>query len=227
MPIDADKLQLLHEHYRDSCAETRATRRGRDRTSLLVLCSLVAVLFERSAPGEFGALIGNVIAEQWPGARLDLQYLSTLIWVAVLGLAIRYFQTTVRLEREYKYIHSLEELLAAEFPTPSFTREGKAYLRDYPVFSSWVHVLYQFVLPCALLVIAAARVFSTLRLPSPWPARIWADLAVSVLLVASLVLYAWSAGVRDWTRRLWGSLTRCRSRRAPRVGGRPSDGGRS
>lgn len=205
--LDTAKLELLHEHYRDSCQAALDTRRIRDRACLWTLLCTLTVLFERSAPGEFGSFIAGLIAKQSEGARLDLQYVSTFVWVGALGFTIRHFQAAVRLDREYRYLQSLEKHLASAFPAPSFTREGAAYLRDYPAFSNWVHVLYSVVLPIGLLLIALSRIVQVCAVTTK-PPRLWADLAISVLLVVTILLYLWTQHLHGLAVRLRRSLTR-------------------
>jgi hypothetical protein len=168
------------------------------------LVCLIAVVFERAAPGAFGSFIGGLIAGQSGGAHLDLEYVGTFAWLGVLAFSIRYFQAAVRLERDYKYVHSIEAILASEFPAPSFTREGTGYLQDYPLFSNWVQFLYTVALPVGVAAVAVSRAVDVWAVADK-PPRLWSDFLLSLLLLVSVVLYSWTlharavkAKVRGW-----------------------------
>ena len=89
---------------------------------------------------------------------MSSHWLGSVLWFLLLGTSIRYFQTVVQLSRQYDYIHGLEELMADEFRAPAFTREGKSYRDDYPIFSAWASLLYRYAFPVLLAVIASIRI---------------------------------------------------------------------
>jgi len=82
-----------------------------------------------------------------------------MVWFILLSLTIRYYQTTVLIERQYAYLHKLGEELADFFPGAiAFTREGKSYLENYPKLSDWAHTLYTWVFPVLLLIFVTAKI---------------------------------------------------------------------
>jgi hypothetical protein len=126
----------------------------------------------------------------WPAAlsnALDLAYVRSVLWFLLLGLTLRYSQLTLNLERQYGYIHQLEEALQ-EVVHPAFRREGRAYLENYPRFLTWAHFLYTVVFPLLLCVVALCWTYR--QFPTwPWPWTVWFNLAVTVLLLVSVGLY--------------------------------------
>ena len=127
-----DKLALLHEHYRDTCTVIQNQRRARDRYFYFVVAVLAVALFDWATPEGFAGAV-------------------SVLWFLLLGLTVRYCQAALGIERQYTYVHQLEATLARHVGS-GFTREGEAYLSDYPVFLTWAHYLYSLVFPVLLVV---------------------------------------------------------------------------
>lgn len=182
------QLQLLHEHYRDSCTVAQAIRSSRDRYFYSIVAVLSLVLFDVYSPADYSALVSEALAKRLEVARApDLGYLRSVVWVVLLGLTVRYCQAVLLLERAYKYLHSLEDELAKDLGSV-FGREGRAYLADYPAFLNWANRLYTVLFPALLVAaVVAAAVRETAN--RPWPSLVYFDLAVAGVLCVLIGLY--------------------------------------
>lgn len=182
------QLQLLHEHYRDSCSVAQGIRGSRDRYFYSILAVLTLVLFNIYSPADYSAIVSEAFAKRLDVARApDLGYLRSVVWVLLLGLTIRYCQAVLHLERVYNYLHSLEAELARELGQV-FGREGRAYLADYPAFLNWAHRLYTVLFPILLVVVVvAAAVAETAS--RPWPWLVYFDLGIAAILCVLVGLY--------------------------------------
>ena len=188
--MEESKLQLLHEHYKDTCSVMASYRKTRDRYFYLILAVLAVVIFDLYSPQDFADILSQFVrAKLQANAAPDLRYIRSLIWFLLLGITIRYCQTALYMERQYKYIHSLEAALALHFNGEAFTREGKAYLKDYQLFSTWVHYLYSFVSPIFLAAVVVLRTIHELRASFPQTVLAWFDIGVALAMCISVVLY--------------------------------------
>jgi hypothetical protein len=187
MTTDA-RAEILHEHYRDTCGVMQGLRASRDRCFYLVIAVLAAALFDVATPQGFATAVGDLLKIRLGLSNaLDLAYVRSVLWFLLLGLTLRYSQLTLNLERQYGYIHQLEQALQ-EVVHPAFRREGRAYLEDYPRFLTWAHFLYTVVFPLLLCVVALCWTYR--QFPTwPWPWAVWFNLAVTVLLLVSVGLY--------------------------------------
>jgi hypothetical protein len=205
---DDAKLETLHAHYVDTNAGLQQLRGARDRYFTWVLVLLAFVLYDVYAPQDFGRLLAALLKSKGGlETAPDLRYLGTLLWFALLGVVMRYCQAGVRLERLYDYVHRLEEQLADRVGGAAFTREGKAYLSDYPAFSAWAHWLYTVAFPLLLALMVLARIARDLRGRWPWPGLVWVDLSIGLALVVSLALYIYAIVGPPQT---WAWVTRVR-----------------
>jgi len=165
-------------------------RKSRDRYFYLTLAVLAIVIFDLYSPQNFADILSQFVrAKLEASAAPDLRYIRSLIWVLLLGITIRYCQTALYMERQYKYIYFLETALASNFNDVAFTREGKAYLKDYQMFSTWVHYLYSFVSPIFLATVVVLRTIHELRASFPRTVLAWFDLGVAIAMCISVVLY--------------------------------------
>jgi hypothetical protein len=111
--MESNKLALLHQHYRDSCALMQKQRTARDRYFYLVLLVVSVLSFDVVAPLDFTSIAEQAIKKKFDLTAIpNLSYLRSVLWFVLLGLIVRYFQTSLSVERSYDYIHDLEEVLA-------------------------------------------------------------------------------------------------------------------
>src|SRR5262245_39846269 len=104
--VSGDPLVVLHDHYRDTCSVMRGQRAARDRYFYLVLGVLAVSLFDIATPQGFASAIADVLrAKAQLSSTPDLTYVRSLLWLLLLGLTVRYCQSALAVERQYKYVH--------------------------------------------------------------------------------------------------------------------------
>ena len=152
-------IDILHDHYKESFSLIRDREKSRNRLFLLVIL-LVGILFlQIQYPINFKAAIGNL---KLPNAsfRIDSLPLSSLLsltWTFLFIITLQYCQQSINVERQYNYIHLLEEKISYMLgDSDLYRREGKAYLKDYPAFSNWAWFFYTFLFPLIMLISVVA-----------------------------------------------------------------------
>ena len=73
------------------------------------------------------------------------------MWLWVLMM---YYQQNVSIDRQYNYLHSIEERLSESV---KIEREGRSYLTKYPWFLWLVFRVYTIVFPISILVVAILK----------------------------------------------------------------------
>lgn len=196
--MDAAKLAILHEHYRDTCAVMEGQRRARDRYFYFVVVVLATAWFDLATPDGFATAVGDVLrAELGLTAVPDLEYVRSLLWFLLLGLTTRYCQAALGLERKYTYVHGLEATLSRHVEG-GFSREGEAYLSDYPMFLNWAHHMYTLIFPVTLATVAIVWTYQ--QIPEgrvEWSFGTWFNCTVTVALLISIALYLHAFYKRD------------------------------
>jgi hypothetical protein len=212
------QLEILHEHYQDSCTVMQGQRAARDRYFYMVIAVVAIVWFDVVAPQDFSSIVGETMkAKLQLTIAPDFGYLRSVLWFLLLGLTIRYFQTALSVERSYKYIHEIEDLLSKQVH-PKFGREGAAYLSKVPLFLDWAHSLY--VIACPLLLLAVVGTWTRAQIPDwnplTWSGVVWFDTLVSLAIVVSIVLY-WAFHIKKDKKASPEDASGRRTRRAARI----------
>lgn len=184
------KRQLLYDHYKDTFFYIQEYLKFRDRLFLFILVVVTLMLFQVYSPSESGEAVSQFITKKLElKSPIDITFIGSIIWFGLLCLVVRYFQTVVHIERQYKYIHQIEEQLSAEYANKVFTREGKSYLNDYPLFSSWAWILYTIVFPALLVVLVIVKIAGEIWQAGSISLLISVNVAIALFIVLSTLFY--------------------------------------
>jgi len=150
---------LIYDHYKDTCSIIGAAIKRRDRLMAFVIITLGFFTFSAFFPSSSSQAIGQFLNFKFGlSLQINLHIIGSIIWFFLLVFTIRYFQTAVFIERQYKYLHQIENNLNLQFGKDLILREGKAYLSGYPLFSNWMWLLYTIVFPLLLFLVTAAKI---------------------------------------------------------------------
>lgn len=187
------KLTVLNDHYKETQRIVEQSVKSRDRNFFLILVLLGVMAFQLFSPQESGSLLSQIVKNQLNvDASISLAYIGSLIWFGLFAVSIRYFQLVIGLERQYNYIHDLESQLANEYAGKAFSREGKSYLKNYPLFFEWLHFVYRSVFPLLLIAAATVKIASEIRPQCINSLPLGFNSVIYLMLVISTVLYVYS-----------------------------------
>jgi hypothetical protein len=190
MPSEETKFQILHDHYKDTFAHIQDFLKLRDRFFFLILIVVTLMLFQIYSPAESGVTISEFVAKQLELKNpIDISFVGSILWFGLLGLVIRYFQTVVHLEKLYEYIHKLEEQISPNYDNKAFTREGKFYLSDYPLFSKWTSILYTIIFPVLLLIVVFVKIIGEFSHSEHVSFLLFFNIAVFLCILISTIFY--------------------------------------
>lgn len=187
------KLVVLSEHYNNTVSDFKKLGKSREWNFVSMLILLGVMAFQYVSPSQSESVLTQVVQKQLNiDALVSINVIGSLIWFALLYVAIRYFQTVINIEKQYNYTHELEEQLAKSYGGKAFTREGKTYLKNYPVFSDWVHIVYWYIFPALLLLAITAKIIGEWSVDIANKLPLWIDTVIYVSLVISTLLYIYS-----------------------------------
>ncbi len=185
------QLEVLHDHYKETFALIREREKQRDRLTLILIGLFALLAVEIQYPANFRGALGTlgVAGAEVELADLPLPALLSASWALTLVIALRYCQSFVAIERQYTYLHALEEKISPELGCGDmYRREGQVYLRDYPLFLDVVWISYIVLLPLAAAGAAVAllvREWAALGYPLPYKVF---DSFVGVFIAGTFVL---------------------------------------
>lgn len=190
MNLDTDKLQILSEHYTHTFDFLQSHLRKRDRLFIGVLLLIIIILFQIYTPDEASSVITQLISDKLGLKKpINFLYIQSAIWFVLLAIVIKYFQSVVFIERQYSYIHALENILSSQYSDGAFTREGDAYLSDYPVFLNWASFLYTILFPAILLVVVTSKIIIEFKQYGCSEILIWFNALIYIFISISIALY--------------------------------------
>jgi len=183
--------EILYDHYKDTCSITLEAAKRRDRLLVYVVVAMGILAILGVMPEISDQAINEFLNFKFGFATtIDLSILGSAIWFLLLLFILRYFQVSIFVERQYPYLHQLEERIENGI----LSREGKGYLVSYPIFSNWMWLLYTVIFPTLLLSVTSGKIVTeiTHAYLSGWSAGAKFNVLVFVLILISVILYLYS-----------------------------------
>lgn len=151
-----DKIQLIYDHYKESMQFVKKSERDRNNL-FIILTILIAILFlcsnnSKEAIATFKSLFLKLFNIN---LCFNFSIIQSFIWFTLLLFSLRYYQINTYIEREYTYIHKLENIISTNLNI-EFDRESSNYLNNYPLFLNFIYLLYTWIFPiiyCTIIVL--------------------------------------------------------------------------
>jgi len=103
---------------------------------------------------------------------------------------LRYFQINVLINRQYDYLHFLEDELCKKTSEQNFIkREGREYLKNYSVLSDWAHIIYTWVFPILLIFIALTKIILELQVVEKNKTNFYFNGIIFLAICLTVILY--------------------------------------
>jgi hypothetical protein len=159
---DSPRLEVLHDHYKESFSYIRERERERDRLFLILIALFALLALEIQYPINFRGAVGTLtfLGIELNVDALPLSAFLTATWVTVLVITLRYCQASINVERQYEYLHLLEDKISARLGNDElYRREGRSYTVNYPPFSRWAWRFYVVILPVIAVIATSVLIF--------------------------------------------------------------------
>jgi hypothetical protein len=159
--VELDKqLDVLHDHYKESFGRVRELERSRDRNFLWLIVLYALLALQVGYPKEFQGSIQDL---SFAGGEIALGTLPraallSSTWAMTLAITLRYCQAAVAVDRQYPYVHFLEENISPMVGGNNlYKREGYFYLTEYPTMLNVAWISYVMIFP--ILATSASVLF--------------------------------------------------------------------
>ena len=119
----------LCSHYKDTYEIHLASIKQRDTLfyALLVILALFSLQVTSTD-------LVNSALSSYANKQLELSIdknsnlFGTLLWLLLFGFSSRYYQTVIQIERQYDYIHHLEEIIGSRFTVTRASPERESHI---------------------------------------------------------------------------------------------------
>ena len=193
----ATQSEILHQQYRDTFFHIREREKQRDRLFIIVIILLGLVTFQESYPDK--ADLGSAELS-FLGVKIPLNLFPTFVllnatWTFVAVLLMKYYTVSIHIEKQYDYLHPLEERLSKTLNCKELLRESVGYTtKKWKIFRYFSWHFYTVIFPIITYLPTVYPVkfhFSWLFNCSdvaPSAHRIY-DFLISVLIILSTTFY--------------------------------------
>lgn len=136
-----------------------------------------------------------------------LAALLSVTWVYTLALSLRYCQDAIAVDRQYPYVHKLEQKMSSKLGAGRvYRREGNQYLHDYPLMLNVAWYAYVVLFPIVVIfAISWMLVVECSLLESPVIHKIF-DTVLGISTASVFYLYRIDPYVkkkiRDWKSKM-------------------------
>jgi len=200
---DEKRAELLLDHYKNTFQHILYHWRLRNRFFVYVLILIAVIALDTYEPGALSDLVNAYIAKTLQSSgqgvpSLDFAVIRSTTWFLLLSLVIQYYQRSISVDRQYRYIANLEEQICQTMGGNFVTREGKAYFSQTgafepgeeggrPLFLQAVGQLYVYFFPLVLVVLVILKVFKEDVPPSQ--ITNWFNIVVGVVIILYNAFY--------------------------------------
>ena len=189
---DNTKLEVLHDHYKESFLHIREREKQRDRLFLFVI-ALIGVLFlEIQYSDVFSNVLGNIKLEfvELDISIMPISIFLSVTWTYLFVIVLKHCQSSILIERQYEYLHHMEDKISQLFGDQSvYYREGRAYLNKYPFFSNMVWIFYILLFPIIIILLVGLIIYlESYKIEAPLYHLIY-DLLLAIGIIVSFMFY--------------------------------------
>lgn len=199
------KFQTLHDHYKDTFALQREYLKFRDRLFVYTLLVFAAMFILTIVPVDPSKAVSDIVKEQLKVTlSINRDAIHTMLWFVLLCLVVRYFQTNIVVERQYDYIHKVEDELNSSYDLQGdmFTREGKSYLNNFQSFSTLAGYLYILVFPVLLIIVSSYKIYTEVMTKTSFDLTLVLDIVFWLLIFVYTAVYSISLHFKK-IKKLW------------------------
>lgn len=158
-----NNAELLYNHYKDSCDICRKCEQDRNKLFATVFVLLIVLFLFLTAESSTVEIIQAVVKEKYKiNLSLSIDIMQSAVWLLLLYYTIRYYQLSIQIERLYIYIHKTEEKIS-ELSSLNITREGKEYLKNYPLILNCIWFAYTIMFPMLYLLCVIVKLCFELK----------------------------------------------------------------
>jgi hypothetical protein len=153
-----NNLEIAYNHYKDSFTLIKDAEKERSRF-FIILCLLIAGLFLFAIePNSLFQIIKDLSKEYGKTSfNFSITIVQSLLWIVLLFFTMRYFQINSYIERQYEYLHKIENEIDSKIEI-DFKREGRSYLDNYPLILNFFYYIYNGIFPLVYLAIVIYKI---------------------------------------------------------------------
>jgi hypothetical protein len=191
--MDEKKLEIYYDHYKDTFQHQVRYIENRNKYFFISLVLIALLFFLITDPNTVNGAVGNYVKKEiGDNIIFDFAYINTFLLFGLLWVLILYYQITLTIEKQYKYLWILEEELSKSIQPFTISRESKFYLKVKPTYAKWISKIYKLLFPLSIAFAVLSKfiieLFYERRFDKP---SFWMDLLLCILIITITLLFTY------------------------------------
>lgn len=192
-----DKLDIIYDHYKDTNEIQKENEKNRNKIFIILCVCILILMLMTIYPNNVYENIQEIILDKLGiSIKFELKVLELFNWFIILYLTIKYYQINANIEKNYKYIHTIENDLEKKYKLPIY-REGKNYLNKYPMFLTFSYIFYKYVFPTLFSLCVLTKVIFNIINKLSIPFLILSIIASICLLFLNISYFIFNYQLRN------------------------------
>ena len=155
------ELEILYDHYKDTYSLSKQAQDKRNKYFLFICIIEFTLFFFVFRPNETTSILLGLLSNiSNTHIALSVQVLQCFLWVILVYFSIRYCQSNLYEENQYKYLERLEIEISSKLSDFNLNRESGNYLDKYPKALDFIHIFYTWVFPVLYVIINFIKISS-------------------------------------------------------------------
>ncbi len=185
------KFEILYDHYKDTFIYIREYIKQRDRIFMFLVITVFILFLQISFSDQsltaFNKFIENEIGFNFCFSK---EFTSGVLWFILFSFSLKYFQINILINRQYNYLHSLENDICSKVNDKNYIRrEGREYLKNYPILSDWAHIVYTWIFPLLLVAILFVKIIMEVIAVKQVNINIFFDGFIFLIILLTVIFY--------------------------------------
>lgn len=155
--------EIFYDHYKETVSIIKDKIRERDRFFILLFLTMAFQFLFAIVPDGMISILINVINSVY---SVDISeqviIIQSLLWLILLYFTMRYYQSIVFIERQYKYISNLESQISITI-NYEFGRESIDYLQYYPKMNDMIDLMYKWIFPILYCLVICLKIGAEIK----------------------------------------------------------------
>ncbi|MCK4635986.1 MAG: hypothetical protein KAT32_03910 [Candidatus Moranbacteria bacterium] len=185
------KLEILYDHYKDTSLNVKEYIKQRDKIFVFLIIVIFILFLQLSFSNQSLSALNKFIENKIGfNFYFSEEFFNGVLWFILFSFLLRYSQINVLINRQYDYLHSVEDCICIKASKKNYIRrEGHEYLKNYPFLSEWAHIVYTWIFPILLIFILFIKIVMEIKITKKHGISIYFDGIIFLLIFLTVVLY--------------------------------------
>lgn len=151
--------ELYYDHYKETCELQRNNEQKRNKYFIYFTITILILLLTSKYENNLYSYLKEILQFKYGiNITIEANIIELFIWLITVYINLMYYQINATIEKNYKYIHNLEQNLSFNMKK-KILRESENYLKIYPLFQNISYYFYKYIYPIIVIFICTFKMF--------------------------------------------------------------------